>query len=232
MGMQWIGPTDERMTRVREPQTDISLLAHPGGHESVVLSQFLRRIELSLASLHALNAAAYLCRCSIYQFVLVDSPPPSLETSDVTIMFAAKSLRRFVPAPTTPRVTVAARQFQTSSRSAFANKHSQDKDSMKIESNEYSKSGSDQAAAQDGAAFDPSTTKPESEGAEAAKTATTIVTDGTEQSKNALNVSPDNPEVSKPKTGSDQESGSPRQTGQGATDRSATSGGGSPKKSG
>nr|POF04543.1 hypothetical protein CFP56_56024 [Quercus suber] len=140
-------------------------------------------------------------------------------------MFTARSLRRFAPARPAPRVNFAARQFQTSIRLALPNKDAQDKDSMKIESNEYSKTGSDQGAAQDSAAFDPSTTKPESEEAESAKG------EG-KSSKEPASVSPQNHEVSKPNKGSDQESGSPRQTGQGPTDRSATSGGGSPKKSG
>lgn len=42
-----------------------------------------------------------------------------------------------------------------------AAKDTQDKDSLKPESNEYSKSGSDAQAAQDDAAFDPSKTRPE-----------------------------------------------------------------------
>lgn len=86
-------------------------------------------------------------------------------------MFAAKTFRRFATATAPRSSTFAARQFQTSTRLAFPRKDAQDKDSLKPESNEYSKSGSDQASAQSDAAFDPSTTKPESEGSEAAQDA-------------------------------------------------------------
>ena len=52
----------------------------------------------------------------------------------------------------------------------FARKNTQDKDSLKPEPNEYSKSGSDDAAAAvEGAAFDPNQTRPEEEHARAAK---------------------------------------------------------------
>lgn len=52
----------------------------------------------------------------------------------------------------------------------LARKDTQDKDSLKPEPNEYSKSGSDDAAAAvEGAAFDPNQTRPEQEHASAAK---------------------------------------------------------------
>jgi hypothetical protein len=52
----------------------------------------------------------------------------------------------------------------------FARKDTQDKDSLKPEPNEYSKSGSDDAAAAvEKAAFDPSETRPEQESATAEK---------------------------------------------------------------
>ena len=52
----------------------------------------------------------------------------------------------------------------------LARKDTQDKDSLKPEPNEYSKSGSDDAAAAvEGAAFDPSETRPEEAHARAAK---------------------------------------------------------------
>lgn len=52
----------------------------------------------------------------------------------------------------------------------FARKDTQDKDSLKPEPNEYSKSGSDDAAAAvEGAAFDPSQTRPEQAHARAEK---------------------------------------------------------------
>jgi hypothetical protein len=54
----------------------------------------------------------------------------------------------------------------------FARKDTQNKDSLKPESNEYSKSGSDQAAvAMETAAFDPRQTRPEQELASAAREA-------------------------------------------------------------
>ena len=52
----------------------------------------------------------------------------------------------------------------------LARKDTQDKDSLKPEPNEYSKSGSDDAAAAvEGAAFDPNQTRPEEEQSRAAK---------------------------------------------------------------
>jgi len=61
-------------------------------------------------------------------------------------------------------IAVAPRQhFQTSSR-YLARKDTMDKDSLKPESNEYSKSGSDSgSAATDDAAFNPDKTTPEEE---------------------------------------------------------------------
>lgn len=55
------------------------------------------------------------------------------------------------------------RSFHGSARSFYATKDAQDKDSLKPRATEYSKSGSDDAAAHDDAAFDPNQTKPETE---------------------------------------------------------------------
>ncbi|KAF1359255.1 hypothetical protein EJ07DRAFT_120537 [Lizonia empirigonia] len=84
---------------------------------------------------------------------------------------------------TTPR-------FLSTSRPSFAQKDAQDKDSIKTTSNEYTKSGSDDAAAHTDAAFDPKQTSPEAAESSAEKEA-----GGQDKS---LNVSPGNPEVSQP----------------------------------
>jgi len=66
-------------------------------------------------------------------------------------------------------LVVASRPF-SQAPARFARKDTQDKDSLKPEPNEYSKSGSDDAAAAvEKAAFDPSQTRPEQEHASAAK---------------------------------------------------------------
>lgn len=78
------------------------------------------------------------------------------------------TLRRSLLA-TRPRVLpiAAARPF-SQAPATFARKDTQDKDSLKPEPNEYSKSGSDDAAAAvEGAAFDPQKTSPEEQQATA-----------------------------------------------------------------
>jgi hypothetical protein len=66
-------------------------------------------------------------------------------------------------------LVVASRPFSQAPIS-FARKDTQDKDSLKPEPNEYSKSGSDDAAAAvEQAAFDPNQTRPEQEQATAEK---------------------------------------------------------------
>lgn len=64
-----------------------------------------------------------------------------------------------------PRAT-AARRTLTTTTARLATKETQDKDSLKPVSSEYSKSGGDDAAAHSDAAFDPSTTKPEEQHAQ------------------------------------------------------------------
>ncbi|KAF2472511.1 uncharacterized protein BDR25DRAFT_161451, partial [Lindgomyces ingoldianus] len=72
----------------------------------------------------------------------------------------------------------------------YARKDTQDKDSLNPTSTEYSKSGSDDAAAaSEDAAFNPNKTSPEHEKSTAGK----------EGDGNPLEVSPANPEVSKPR---------------------------------
>ncbi|TKA39894.1 hypothetical protein B0A54_10245 [Friedmanniomyces endolithicus] len=119
------------------------------------------------------------------------------------------------PITRTSRQIVATRPFHISPRQ-LARKDAQDKDSLKPEPNEYSKSGSDDAAAAvDDAAFNPDVTSPEEEQASAKE-------------------HPANQEVSQPKEqpqgqteGSSAESG-----GSGSSGRQRTSGGSSPPKSG
>ncbi|KAF3034113.1 hypothetical protein E8E11_001992 [Didymella keratinophila] len=79
-------------------------------------------------------------------------------------------------------------RFLSTSRPLFAQKGAEDKDSLKTTSNEYSKSGSDDAAAHTDAAFDPNQTSPEAAEASAQKEAG--------GADNSLNVSPGNHEVS------------------------------------
>lgn len=82
--------------------------------------------------------------------------------------------------PTLRRSALTARALNTTVRTpiralsstptAFARKDTQHKDSLKPEPNEYSKSGSDDAAAAvENAAFDPKQTRPETEKASAEK---------------------------------------------------------------
>lgn len=95
-----------------------------------------------------------------------------------TLLSRSSNMLRLQPAritTTTPRVatalnqTTTLRQFSQTPLS-LARKDAQDKDSLKPEPNEYSKSGSDDAAAAvEDAAFDPSKTKPEEAHASAEK---------------------------------------------------------------
>ncbi|GAB7355360.1 hypothetical protein MBLNU459_g5885t1 [Dothideomycetes sp. NU459] len=105
-----------------------------------------------------------------------------------------------------------------------ARKDAQDKDSLKPESNEYSKSGSDDDAARvSDTAFDPAQTRPEEQESSA----------GRESSKesNPLNASPANPDISKPRPAQEGgHEGSSAESGKGPSDRARTSGGGSPEK--
>lgn len=108
------------------------------------------------------------------------------------------------------------RFLSTTPRAYYPRKDTQDKDSLNPTSTEYSKSGSDDAAAatQD-AAFNPNKTSPE----EAQKAA-----EG-ESNINPLNVSPGNPEVNQAR--GDQEGGA-----QGSPRTSASGGGSAPKAGG
>ncbi|KAF2713460.1 hypothetical protein K504DRAFT_138322 [Pleomassaria siparia CBS 279.74] len=120
------------------------------------------------------------------------------------------------PVTRTPHPTLlpATRNITTTS-SLRARKDTQDKDSIKTTSNEYSKSGSDDDAASSGAAFDPNNTSPEAEKKTAEK----------EGGGDSLDVSPSNPDVSK-QPGKSQEPGATK------SPREKSSGGGSPRKHG
>lgn len=68
-----------------------------------------------------------------------------------------------LPKPTTT-TTSTIRQFSLTAKAFYPRKDSQDKHSIDTEATEYSKSGTDDAAArQSEAAFDPSTTDPQEE---------------------------------------------------------------------
>ncbi|KAH7397290.1 hypothetical protein BKA66DRAFT_408765 [Pyrenochaeta sp. MPI-SDFR-AT-0127] len=97
-----------------------------------------------------------------------------------------------------------------------ASKDSQNKDSLNPRSTEYSKSGSDDAAASSDAAFNPSKTSPEEAEATAEREA------GGED--NSLNVSPGNEAVSEPNH--------PEVGGSGGAPAKKSSGSGSAPKSG
>lgn len=107
-------------------------------------------------------------------------------------------------------------RFLSTSRPLFLQKDAQDKDSIQTTSNEYSKSGSDDAAAHTDAAFDPKQTSPEAAEASAEQEAG--------GKDNSLNVSPGNHEVSH---ANDPEIGG---ASQGMNNKA--SGAGSPKKHG
>ncbi|KAF2092187.1 hypothetical protein K490DRAFT_31379 [Saccharata proteae CBS 121410] len=106
-----------------------------------------------------------------------------------------------------------------------ARKDAQGKDDLKPEPNEYSKSGSDDAAAKlEDTAFDPSTTDPEQQTKKAGEESG--------ENPNPLDVSPGNPEVSKPRGNTEGGAeGSPAES-EGNAGRQRTSGGGSPAKHG
>ncbi|KAF1925993.1 uncharacterized protein M421DRAFT_7494 [Didymella exigua CBS 183.55] len=107
-------------------------------------------------------------------------------------------------------------RFLSTSRPLFARKSAEDKDSINTSSNEYSKSGSDDAAAHTDAAFNPNQTSPEAAEASAEKESG--------DANNSLNVSPGNHEVSH---ANDPEIGG---ASQGTNDK--PSGSGSPNKQG
>ncbi|KAI5244073.1 hypothetical protein E4T43_03890 [Aureobasidium subglaciale] len=105
-----------------------------------------------------------------------------------------------------------------------AAKDTQDKDSLKPEPNEYSKSGSDdQAARVEDTAFNPNKTTPEEQHDSAGRESGSAT--------NPLNVSPANQEVSKPRSPTEGGAeGSAASSSDSPSDRSRSSGKGSPTK--
>ena len=82
-------------------------------------------------------------------------------------MFKSMTIRRVLAQPLHVRptpitITRSVRSFSQNARQLAA-KDAQDKDSLKPEPNEYTKSGSDDEAAVSDTAFDPSQTSPEQE---------------------------------------------------------------------
>ena len=109
--------------------------------------------------------------------------------------------------PTAPR-------FISMTASRSASKDSQDKDTLKPRSTEYSKSGSDDGAAHSDAAFNPNKTSPE----EAEATAEREVGG----KDNSLNASPGNKDISQPNSSEVGGHG-------GAPDKKQSGGGSAPK---
>jgi len=109
--------------------------------------------------------------------------------------------------------------FHTNSRYLWPSKDAQDKDSLNPRSTEYSKTGSDDSAASD-TAFDPSSTRPETEQAQEGES------DNANEG-NPLDVSPSNKEVSNPRD--PQEGGADKAP---QENRNRTSGHGSANKAG
>ncbi|KAF7941917.1 uncharacterized protein EAE97_006754 [Botrytis byssoidea] len=128
------------------------------------------------------------------------SPTPFLRLLRLSnITRTRASLPRTLLSHHTPNTT---RPFTNTPTSLLPRKDSQHKDSIDTTATEYSKSGSDDAAArEESAAFDPSITSPESEKSEAGKGG----------GGNPLDVSPANQEVSKPR--GEQEGGAERSPG-------------------
>lgn len=108
------------------------------------------------------RSTSYLLRS--FGFLHQPTTPTTISTTG-TAMFPRTIRRSFV----SQRQQLVIRQFQTSPLRSLASKAGQDKDSIDTTSNEYSKSGGDDQAAQESAAFDPSKTSPESESQSAAE---------------------------------------------------------------
>lgn len=129
---------------------------------------------------------------------------------------------RYQPTRAIQRLTRSSRpatftsRFLSSTPARFAQKDAQEKDSLVPRSTEYSKSGSDDAAAHSDAAFNPNKTSPEAAEATAEK----------EQGgkDNSLNASPGNHEISKPND--------PNNGNGGAPDKKSSGGGSAPKAGG
>lgn len=89
--------------------------------------------------------------------------------------------------PSSPWIQVQSRSITYTTPLTFPRKDSQDKDSINTEATENTKSGTDDQAASNQAAFDPSTTRPGQEKVESEQ----------EKDGDPLDVSAANPDVSK-----------------------------------
>ena len=153
-------------------------------------------------------------------------PTASASTSSRSLLTHAHRLRKTCPAGTRistnrPQSPHSVRPFHAAPATRFPRKDSQHKDSINTEATEYSKSGTDDAAArQEEAAFDPSQTDPGAEKQTAGE--------GTGSGGNPLDVSPANQDISKPR--GDQEGGAESSPVGGREGRERASGGGSPAK--
>ncbi|KAF2825311.1 hypothetical protein CC86DRAFT_41975 [Ophiobolus disseminans] len=132
-------------------------------------------------------------------------------------MFRYQPKRAIQRLTRTTRPSTFTPRFLSTTPARFAQKDAQDKDSLKPRSTEYSKSGSDDAAASSDAAFNPNKTSPEEAEATAER----------EQGgkDNSLNASPGNKDISQP---NDPEVGGNG----GAPDKKSSGGGGAPKAGG
>ncbi|ESZ94315.1 hypothetical protein SBOR_5311 [Sclerotinia borealis F-4128] len=128
-------------------------------------------------------------------------PPPHTHLLGLTRRVSHTPLSIFTSLPTRTSLSHLIshphpRPFTTTHPLSHPRKDSQDKNSINTESTEYSKSGTDDAAArEEEAAFDPNTTRPETEKAQAGKGAKK------EGEGNPLEVSPANTVVSEQKGG-------------------------------
>lgn len=128
----------------------------------------------------------------------------------------ANSFRTCAFHPSTLLTSARARPFSSAPSTLYPRKDSQDKDSLNPRSTEYSKTGTDDAVAENpDAAFNPNKTRPEQEKATSEKES---------GGGDPLDVSPGNKEASKPR---DEQEGGPT-----ASPRTSASGGGSAPKAG
>merc|ERR1712072_821448 len=130
------------------------------------------------------------------------------------------TMRRTCP-PGTRISSVRRSRFHSTPAVRYAYKDDQDKDSLNPRSTEYSKSGSDNEAAQTDEAFDPSTTSPEGQQSKQE------MKGGTE---NPLEMSPANQQSSKARDPN--EGGAINAPDESQSDRARTSSTGSGKKAG
>ncbi|KAI9872700.1 MAG: hypothetical protein M1830_001278 [Pleopsidium flavum] len=170
------------------------------------------------------------------------NPPPShrpyyltdFEIATSTKMFTTSSLRQTIlrtrtstpkPASFIRQSLPSVRPFHTPTTLSYPRKDSQDKDDLKPEATEYSKSGTDDGAAKEmDAAFNPEITSPEGEKGKAAE--------GNGDSNNPLEVSPANTDVSHARDSQEGGAQSSSSSSGSQSDRKRSSGQGSVAKNG